>query len=237
MISAVGLSKTYGRIAALTDASIEVGRGECIALAGANGSGRTTLLRILATLTRPTRGTFEVDGVDALTHVREVRPRLAYVGSEPPGASTSALRVAEYLRFVQSARPRMTAADGETAIRTAIERAGLSGNAPLSAASPGMRQRVSLAAALAFRSDVLLLDDPLRSLDSHARTIFLEWLREARDNGTTIIAAVNGDEGVATICHRSAELDGGRIRTIGAPTSTRAAAGHKVHAAVAASLA
>lgn len=229
MIKAIGLSKTYGRVPALTDVSIEVGRGDCIALTGANGSGRTTLLRILATLIRPTGGTLEIDGLDALTHVHQVRSRLAYVGAEPrTDMSRSALRVDEYLRFVQSARKPMTLSDAEAGIRTALARGGLNGGTPLNALSAGMRQRMSLAAALAFTPDVLLLDDPLRSLDSEGNASFLDWLSEARDGGATIIAAVSSDSDVAAICRRAAELDAGHMKALASTTTSRQDIVHEI---------
>jgi ABC-type multidrug transport system ATPase subunit len=222
MIKVTGVSKTYGHTVALSDVNIEVSRGECVALTGANGSGRTTLLRILATLIRPACGTLKIDGIDAVKHVYKVRPRLAYVGEESISHRTfaSTLRVEEYLQFMHSTR-RSVAGDADDAVRTALARAGLTGSTPLCALSTGSRQRLLLSTVLAFRFDVLLLDDPLRSLDAEARAGFLEWLQHARDTGSTIVVALNDDRDLAALCHRSAQLDAGRISTLTSAARSR----------------
>jgi ABC-type sulfate/molybdate transport systems ATPase subunit len=80
---------------------------------------------------------------------------------------------------------------------------------------------LALSAALAFQFDVLLLDDPLRSLDADARAGFLEWLQHARDNGATIAVALNDDPDLAALCHRSAQLEAGRLSTLASTSWSR----------------
>src|SRR5438874_130779 len=104
MIRASRLTKHYGATPALLDVDLDVGRGDSVGLVGPNGSGRTTLLRMIATRVRPTSGSIEIDGVDAVRHGYRLRPRLAYVGGDLVGAD--GLLAGEYVHLVLTARRR-----------------------------------------------------------------------------------------------------------------------------------
>src|SRR5205085_1556186 len=155
---AIGLSKQFGQTKALDHLDLEVARGECLGLAGSNGGGRTTLLRILAALLRPSTGTVEIAGIDAVRRVHEGRSHLAFVGVG--SLHGDGLRVREYLEFVHASR-RSKAEGSCRAIDAVLERAVLQPDAPVDALSSGFRQRLTLAAAFLIGPDVLLLDDPL----------------------------------------------------------------------------
>jgi ABC-type multidrug transport system ATPase subunit len=213
MIRATRLTKRYGAVDALVDVDLAVARGDSLGLVGPNGSGRTTLLRIAGTLVAPTSGSIEIDGVDAARHAYRVRPRVAYVASEPLGSE--GLRVDEYFRLVLTGR-KQSASD--EIVGEAIERAGLDRRTRCASLSGGMRQRLALAVALAARPDALLLDDPLRALDSAARGRFVEWIIGAREQGAAIMVATQSDEDVAALCTRVARFDRGRLAGIAAVT-------------------
>jgi ABC-2 type transport system ATP-binding protein len=212
MINLTGVSKRYGSTAALMDANLQIARGECLGLTGPNGSGRSTLLRILATLIPPSSGLLTIDGIDAVKQVDRVRSRLAYVGEVPVLADPlRSVRVGEYLEFIRRARNMRASRKPDVGMRDVLARAGLAEGLPLGALSAGMRVRVSLAAALSCGADILLLDEPLRWLDADSRGHFLEWLQESRDSGMTLVLALNDHRDMTALCHRIAVLDAGRL--------------------------
>ena len=209
MIRTVRLAKTFGPTVALADIDLQIARGECIGLTGPNGGGRTTLLRILATLLRLSAGTVEIDGIDVVRHADQVRSRIAYVGGEGPKGE--GLRVREYLAFVADARRVRGTPSVRRGVDDAMDRAKLPADTSVDALSAGLRQRVALATALLIAPKVMLLDDPFQSMDSGARGFFTEWLRETRDSGTTMVVAFNDDTLTKTLCHHVAHLDSGRL--------------------------
>ena len=226
MIRATRLTKRYGAVDALVDVDLAVARGDSLGLVGPNGSGRTTLLRIAATLVAPTSGSIEIDGVDAVRHVYRVRARVAYVASEPAGSE--GLRVGEYFHLVLTTRKHSAT---DEIIEEAVDRAGLDRRSLCASLSGGMQQRLALGAALAARPDVLLLDDSLRALDSAARGRFVEWIGDARERGAAIMVATQSDDDVAALCTRVARFDRGRLAGVSAVTrsgpSTRSVAGRR----------
>ena len=216
MIRIAQLTKTFGAMQALAGIDLNVGRGESLGLTGPNGSGRTTLLRIVATLVRPSSGSIEIDGVDAVRHAYRLRPRIAYLGAEAFEAER--MRVRDYFRLALSARGR--AATNEI-VDAAAARAGLDPAVTCTALSGGGHQRLALAAALASQPDVVLLDDPFRALDQAGRSRFVEWLLEARERGAALLVATQSDEDISAICCRVARFDQGRL--IGVSAVSRSA--------------
>jgi len=209
MIRALSVTKRFGATIALEGIDLDVARGECLGLAGPHGAGRTTLLRVLAALTPPTAGSVVIDGVDAVRRPLDARSHVAYVGEPlPPG---SGLLVREHLACVLGSRPARTAQTVSSTVDEILERARLAGDVPVDALSEGLRQRLALAASLALAPPVLLLDDPLQSLDASARAIFVTWLTEVRDRGTAIILSLTDDEPVTSVCHQVARLEKGRL--------------------------
>ena len=209
MIRTTRLTKRFGPTVALADIDLQVARGECLGLTGPNGGGRTTLLRILATLLRPSAGLVEIGGLDIVGHAHQVRSRLAYVGGEGPKGD--GLSVREYLTFVADARRARRITVARLCVDDVLDRASLPADTSVDALSAGLRQRVALAAALLVAPEVMLLDDPFQSLDSGARGLFMEWLRETRDSGTTLVVAFNDDTLTKTLCHHIAQFDRGRL--------------------------
>ena len=219
MIRLKHVTKRYGATQALIDVDLDVARGDSVGLTGPNGSGRTTLLRIVATLVPPTSGAVEIDGLDVVRDLRTLRPRIAYVGMEPLPAER--MTVGEYFRFVLEGRRRP--ATGEI-VEAAVARAGLDERANSATLSGGLRQRLSLGAALAAAPDVLLLDDPFRALDAAGRSRFVEWLAEARERGAAIMLATPADDDIAAACTRVARFDRGRLTGVSAVVKPPAAA-------------
>lgn len=208
MLRARGLTKTVGSTPVLRGVDLEVARGESVGVAGAHGSGRSTLLRILGTLLPPSSGTVEVDGINAVTHVHGARRQLTYCGETD--LQGHGLRVHEYLRFRLTARQRT--AGSRNATNEALARAGLTGDASVASLSTGMRYSLALASALVGQPGLLLLDVPLNAVDPGARASLMAWLSEARRHGMAIVAAV--DENVLEAqshCDRVLHLNAGHL--------------------------
>lgn len=205
MIRIESLSKSFGAVQALANVTLTVERGEAVGLVGSNGSGRTTLLRILATLSAPSAGSVTIDGHDLVKHVYLLRPRIAFVADGWPPDEHG--RVDAHLCFALGARGR--AATPEI-VAEAVARAGLDGRSPVGHLSGGMRQRLALCAALAAQPAVLLMDDPFRGLDAAGRSRFAEWFADLRTTGTAIVMAADEDD-VAATCTGVARFEAGRL--------------------------
>jgi ABC-type multidrug transport system ATPase subunit len=208
MVRAAGISRNYGTTRVLNDLNLEVARGESLGVSGANGSGRSTLMRVLATLIRPSSGLLQIDGHDCPRQLIQARQRIAYAGGDL--RTDAPLTAAEYLRTVLGARG-IAADETASVLARDLNRARVPADAPIAALSTGMRQRLALAAGLVVRSPLLILDDPLRGLDEDGRTTFLRWIGEARDAGTTVVMTSTDERDLTTICQRIVRLDGGRI--------------------------
>src|SRR6267378_2394185 len=177
-ISMAGLTKHYPGVAALTDLSLEVPAGSIYGFLGPNGAGKSTAIKLLAGLTRPTSGTASVAGIpiNAGDHYRR---EVGYLAQEPRFYGWMTGR--ETLRFVTSLYlPERRS--GDKAISDILARVGLADTADRKAGtySGGMRQRLGIAQALVGRPSVLLLDEPVSSLDPIGRKEVLELMRDLK---------------------------------------------------------
>ena len=155
VINTEGLSKRYGDTLALDGLELVVGEGEVYGYLGPNGSGKTTTIRLLLGLHRPTSGRAELFGIDAWRDPVAAHRRLAYVAGEP--FLWPALTSAETFEFLA----RLRALDTDVAYRDVlVERFQLDTRKKIRALSKGNRQKVQLIAALATRAELLLLDEP-----------------------------------------------------------------------------
>jgi ABC-2 type transport system ATP-binding protein len=190
-LRAVDLRKTYvakgaPSVTALAGVTMEVRRGERLALLGRNGAGKTTFLRIASTLLRPTSGTIEVFGVDVDRHPEKVRPYIAVVPQEgkPFFHLTPREQIYTYLRARGFARETARSRTEES-----IERMGLAECADRLAItlSGGQRQRTMVATVIATQAPLLFLDEPTIGMDPFARRSVWETLRELTRRGSTIV--------------------------------------------------
>jgi ABC-type multidrug transport system ATPase subunit len=216
MIAIRDVTKVCGTTTALAGVDLEIGRGECLVIAGSHGSGRTTLLRIVATLVRPTSGRVEINGIDIASDVFRVRPLLAYAGHDRIDGNR--LRVDEYLRFVAAARKQpVSTAEPIAAL------VGLDPRAPIAALGSVIQPRLALAAALIAAPAVLLLDEPLDALGTGVSAGFVRWLADARDRGATIVMSASVGDDVSEVCQRVVRLEAGRVVEVAAPQPSPAA--------------
>jgi ABC-2 type transport system ATP-binding protein len=208
-IVATGLGMRYGKRIALRDCSMEISSGTVTALVGPNGAGKTTLLLLAAGLIAPTAGTITV--LDRTPH-RDVEliSRIGFVAQDVPlyGSFT----VAEMLRFGQKMNHRW---DHELA-QQRMEKLQIPLNQRVRELSGGQRAQVSLALALGKRPDILLLDEPLASLDPLARREFMRVVMEtAADSKITIVLSSHLLTDLERVCDHLVVLSSARTQVVG----------------------
>jgi ABC-2 type transport system ATP-binding protein len=204
------LARRFGQRGVLYDVTFTVAAGVSFGIAAANGAGKTVLLRLLATLDRPSSGRIAVHGYDTVRRARAVRDRIGYVPEEP--LLYDGITAEQYLQFVGRARG-LGKQVRQVAVDTLLQVVGLDDRAwrDISAFSPGERRRLALAGALVHEPDVLLLDDPLRGLDGFARLEEIEVLRELHRLGSTMVIAATRPEDALEVCDTIAVLRTGRL--------------------------
>lgn len=204
------VARRFGARDVLRDVSFQVQPGRALGIAGANGAGKTVLLRLLVALDRPTRGSIHVHGDDSVRQAASVRKRVGYVPEKP--LLYEGITAEQYLHFVGRTRGLGTLVR-QAAVDTLLQVVTLEGrrHVDVGLLSPGERQRLMLAAALVHEPDVLVLDDPLRGLDGLARLEQIEVLRELRRIGATTVVGATRPDDLFEVCDEVAVLRDGTI--------------------------
>jgi ABC-2 type transport system ATP-binding protein len=205
VIRAEGLSKRYGDTLALDALDLAVQEGEVYGYLGPNGSGKTTTIRLLLGLHRPSGGRAELFGVDGWRDPVTAHRRVAYVAGEP--FLWPALTSAETFEFLARVRGGTDVAYRDEL----IERFQVEASKRVRALSKGNRQKVQLVAAFASRAELLILDEPTSGLDPLMEMAFRETVREAKDRGQTIFLSSHILSEVEALCDRVGILRKGRL--------------------------
>ena len=201
---------SHGSREALRGLSLDVARGEVLALMGRNGAGKTTLLKLLVGLLKPDQGRVYLDGQDTRRlPLAEIVRRVGYV-PQRPDVLLFADTVREELAFTRR-NHRLPAAG--PALTRRLAQLGLQGYADRDpkTMSVGERQRVALAAILAAEPDVVLLDEPTRGMDYCQKAALGEVLQALAAEGRTVILATHDVELAASVAHRVALLSEGQV--------------------------
>ncbi len=213
IINIENIYKYYGEIKALENISFSIGKGELFGLIGPDGGGKTTLIRILTTLLKPTRGNAQINGLDIVKDFKKLRKQIGYM----PGRFSlyEDLTVEENLKFFAtifntSIKENYYLIED---IYTQIEpfkdrRAGkLSG---------GMKQKLALSCALIHKPDILFLDEPTTGIDAVSRVELWDMLKKLKKQNLTILVSTPYmDE--AKLCDRVAFIQKGKIMEINSP--------------------
>ncbi len=210
MIRAEGLRKVYGNTEALSDLTFEVPEGDVLGFIGANGAGKTTALRILAGLTRPSGGWAEVDGVDVAGGRGQLHELVGYM-PDFFGVYDS-MTAAEYLAFYASCYRLPKHLIGRV-VPDLLELVHLAQkrDAQVDTLSRGMKQRLCLARALVHDPKVLLLDEPASGLDPRARAEMRELVQALSEMGKTIVLSSHILPELAEMCSSYGIIHDGRM--------------------------
>jgi len=210
MLQIAHLTRRYGAIAALEDASLEVAPGEIVGLLGANGAGKSTLLRTAAGLQPPDAGTVTIDGVDLWSSPIEAKRRLGYAAEEP--SFYEELSADEYLAFIATVRG-LDAAAARTRAAALVDALGLTGRTtePVHQYSHGMRKKLSFVAAVLHRPPVLLCDEALEGFDAGGALAAKGELRALASSGIAVLFSSHVTETIERLCDRAVLLHQGRV--------------------------
>ena len=213
MIVVENICKTFGKVQALSDVSLDVGKGELFGLIGPDGAGKTTLFRILCTLLLPDSGTALVDGFDVVRQMKEIRRRVGYV----PGRFSlyQDLTVEENLKFFATLFGT-TVDEGYDSIKAIYSQIERFRNRKAGALSGGMKQKLALSCALVHQPSVLFLDEPTTGVGPVSRKEFWDMLSMLKERGITIVASTPYLDEVRR-CERVAFLNEGRVQGIDTP--------------------
>jgi sodium transport system ATP-binding protein len=204
------LSKSYGDLLAVDGLTLRVPGGEVYALLGANGAGKTTALRCLATLLTPTAGAARIDGFDAAGQPLEVRRRLGFLAASM--GLYQRLTARELLRYFAA----LNGVEGQAAERRVEEMVaafdlGAFADRLCGKLSTGQRQRVSIARAVVHDPPALVLDEPTLGLDVISSEAIFRFISDARDRGRAVIFSTHQMSEVELLADRVGIIANGRL--------------------------
>jgi ABC-2 type transport system ATP-binding protein len=210
MIKTQDLTKVYGELRAINKLTLELNEGDLFGYIGPNGSGKTTTMRILATLLQPTWGEATVCGYSIYTHPKEIRRLIGYM-PDFFGVYDD-MKVIEYLEFFAAAYrikgPKRRQICNEVLDLVDL---GYKREAFVTSLSRGMTQRLGLARVLLHDPKVLLLDEPASGLDPRARIEIRGLLKELRKMGKTIMVSSHILPELADICNKVGIIERGEL--------------------------
>jgi ABC-2 type transport system ATP-binding protein len=220
-VEAKNLVKDFGSVRALDGLNFKIDKGEIFGLIGLNGAGKTTALRITATLLLPTSGTVTVFGHDVVEDASEVRNLITYLPEEA-GAYKN-LSGFEYLRFMANFRTKDKAAIEEL-VDAAAEISGLGERLKdkVKGYSKGMKRRLLVARALMTKPKLAVLDEPNSGLDVlhsvHVRKLIKRY---AKEHGVTVLLSSHNMLDVEFLCDRVALINKGKVVAEGSPSELK----------------
>ncbi len=207
---ASGLGKRYGSNWALSGCTLEIPSGSVTALVGPNGAGKTTLLHLAVGLTRPSAGTVSVLGHSPIDDAADVLPRVGFVAQDHP--LYKSLTIAETLRLGRA----MNASWDDAFALARIEHLGLPLSKKVAQLSGGQQAQIALTLALAKKPELLLLDEPVASLDPLARREFMQSVMEVvAEREMTVVLSSHIIADLERVCDHIVILAQGRTQLVG----------------------
>ena len=213
------LTRRFGTFTAVDHLSFEVQPGEIFGFLGANGAGKSTTIRMLCGLLRPTAGTARVGGIDVARDPEDVKRRIGYMSQR--FSLYEPLTVDQNIRFFGGIYG-LTGAALEARRRFALEMAGLKGQEHTKAGdlAGGWRQRLALGCAILHQPPIVFLDEPTGGVDPLSRRRFWELIGELSRQGVTVLVTTHYlDE--AEHCHRIAIIHAGKLAALGSASALK----------------
>jgi ABC-2 type transport system ATP-binding protein len=210
MIDVTDLYKSYGLVEALRGVSFHIATGEIVGMLGPNGAGKTTILKAITGYLQPDAGTVTVDGLDVLTHTRQVQERIGYLPETAP--LYPELSIQTYLRMMADLR-QIPEGKQMDHLREAIYATGLQDHLtrPIGHLSKGFRQRVGLAQAILHRPKLLILDEPTIGLDPTQIVEIRRLIKRLAEHSTVLFSTHILSE-VEALCDRVIILFNGQVK-------------------------
>jgi sodium transport system ATP-binding protein len=229
MIRVESLARTFndpkrGTVVAVDGISFEAGAGEIFGLLGSNGAGKTTALRMLATILKPSSGSAEVNSHDIVRNPEAVRRAIGFLSGDMGHyhrlSPREVLTIFGRLNGVNGGRLKARVDD-------LIEQFGMSGYADsrLDSFSTGMKQRAAIARVLVHDPPVLILDEPTTGLDVPTAQIIENFILGAKRAGKCIVLSTHIMEEAEYLCDRIAVLHAGKLQALGTMDELRARTG------------
>jgi ABC-2 type transport system ATP-binding protein len=224
MIELVNLVKKFGDLTAVNDISLTIPRGEFFAMLGPNAAGKTTTLKLLAGLMKPTSGFARVCGFDMQAKPLEARRHIAYVPDFP--FLYDKLTAWEFFRFTGQLF-QMDGANIEANALELVTRFHLAEfvNRPLESLSHGTRQRVAIVSALLHEPDVFVIDEPMVGLDPQHARVVKDVFKERSRAGVTVLVSTHQLEIAEEMADRIGIIHGGKLIAVGTRDELRRQSG------------
>jgi ABC-2 type transport system ATP-binding protein len=209
-LAARNLSKSYGKLVAVNDVSLNVAAGEIVGFLGPNGAGKTTTLKMLIGLLKPDKGNVNIGGFELADQPIRARERIGYVPDVPN--LYDKLTPLEFFHFIADVF-RLDKETTRKRIADLVELFDLGEHSKklISSLSHGTKQKVSLAAAVLHRPEVLLLDEPTGGLDPRATRKIKDIMLELSRSGCAILFSTHILEIAENMCHRLYIINKGKI--------------------------
>ena len=214
VIRVQGLTRYYGKLCAVRDISFEVHRGEVFGLLGSNGAGKSTTIKMLCGLLKPTRGSVSVAGVDLARKPLQAKAMLGYLPENPVLYDRlTGMEMLELVGALRKLSPKLLRQRAEYYGKAlGLERQMQS---EVGTYSKGMRQKLAIAMTLVHDPEVVLLDEPAAGLDPRYTRLLKEWVRNLSQGGHTVLLSTHITEMASSLCDRIAVIDHGRLLSVG----------------------
>ena len=225
MIELEHLVKRFGDLVAVNDVSLKVARGEFFAVLGPNAAGKTTSLKILAGLMKPSAGHARIAGFDIQEHPLEARRRMAFVPDFP--FLYEKLTPVEFFRFIgqlfHMTEPRLQSNSTELIARFNLEPFA---DKPIEGLSHGTRQRVAIVSALLHDPEAFVIDEPMVGLDPQHARIVKDILKERAQAGMAVLLSTHQLSVAEELADRIGIMNHGRLIAVGSREELRRASGN-----------
>jgi ABC-2 type transport system ATP-binding protein len=211
VIKVENLTKDYGNNRGVFDVSFEIARGEVFGFLGPNGAGKTVTIRHLLGFTRPQSGKTSISGLDCWKNARDIQRKIGYLPGEInfPNDMTGA----GLIKFLAE----MRGLKDMTKVKKLTDRFDLDTSGDLKRMSKGMKQKTAIICAFMHNPDILVLDEPTIGLDPLMRVVFLDLIREEKQNGRSILMSSHMFEEIENSCDRVGIIKHGKMVAAIAP--------------------